>query len=168
MRPRREDSSAYPWKCLTLPGNMFKCDKDQLRQSPGKPQPSTAGWEFPYTSCAGRSSPREWGQRKLSCPVCPWWRLSKDSPVVLVLCEHCHAPDGVSATRFKLFPIHTPYKPREHPVLCGCFIQCSYWHDGPTLPALTGGEGHFSRVQSAVIRETNLVKTRQRWHNGVV
>lgn len=166
MHPRQEDSSVCPWTCLTLPGNLSKSSKKQLWQSPSKPQPSPGGWEFPHISCTGWSSSREWEQRKLSCPICPWWLPPKDAPAALVLCKHCHMPHRLSAARFKQFSICTLCK-----TLCSLWLFHSVfllaWRATHCLFLLR--ERDSIRVLSVVIRETaNLVKCRQRCHKGAV
>lgn len=109
---------------------------------PANPNLQLQGWEFPHMFCTGWSSPGKWEQRKLSCPICPWWLLSKNTPAVLLLCKHCHtAMVCVSATRFKQFLIHTLYKPRKHCAVSGCFVQCSCWHEGPHTACCYWGRG---------------------------
>lgn len=137
---------------ILLPGNMFKCSKKQLWWSPNKPQPSTAGWEFPHTSCTGWSSPSKWEQRKLSCPICPLWLSSKDIPAVLVLHKQCHMQmhHSISATRFKHFLIHTL---QTQKTLCSLWLLCSVfllaWRTTHWLLLLR--ERDSFRVLSAVI-----------------
>lgn len=101
------------------------------------------GWEFPHMSCTGWTSPGKWEQRKLSCPICPWWLLSKDTPAVLRLCKHCHTamvylPQGLNSLLF------THSTNPENTVLSVVASFCvPVGMEDHTLPAPTEGEGQL-------------------------
>lgn len=129
MCPRQEDSSICLWTCLTLPGNMFKCSKKQLRQSQQIPA-------FTYRlevslHILQRVEQAKGVRTETTLLPHPWWLPSKVTPAVLMLCKHCHMPHCISATRFKQLLICTLYKPRKYSVLCGSLILCFYWHEEP-------------------------------------
>lgn len=50
-------------------------------------------------------------------------------------CTIVYLPQGLNTFLFTL------YKPRKHCVLCGCFVLCSYWHEGPRTDCSYWGRG---------------------------